>query len=270
MKRSYYLNILIISLLTLLTLSCSQKTPTQNNVSINAPQIPPGATLSIDFSMFNNSGTLAKATHTLSKNNYLAAAIRATMMKSSLAMDANLPVIALESLRTQQPELDQNGKYHWKCQCLYESQPYHFELVGREEKDQIAWEMYYSTDTAKNEQGPKALLFEGRSELAGNKGSWLVREKTEFAESGNPIKLDWTMFENGDRILAISNPTFNQKLIYSVLDNKVKIQFSNYPDDYNVEIEWNKTNGSGYLIVPGYNENQKAYWDENQDDLMLS
>ena len=103
-----------------------------------------------------------------------------------------------------------------------------------------------------------------------NEGFWVF---TDFRREGDPdvLRVDWTAASESDARLDLenidaANPDFGDELGYLTEGSGRSMEFFDASNDMTWDIRWNQADGSGSLMVPGYNGGQRSCWDENQED----
>lgn len=263
---------LLLLLLFLVNIGCEKKSPTESSKIEQAPPLPPAASMQVDFKLFNNSLAMAKATHTLAKNNWLNAAIRVAVINSAVAFGVSIPASIFALAASEQPKLDNEGKFHWIYNCQIGSESFSADLVGwiDVKSHESAWEMYI-TSTNHTPQLTKFLWYEGRNKIDGSSGYWLIFNNKQPEAKNELIRIDYDFITNAQRSLtfenvAQGNPNLGDKLSYQVTNTTIKVNFWDASESQNAEISWDSATGSGYLQMPGYNNGQKSCWDSNKDD----
>lgn len=262
----------LLLLLLLVNIGCEKKSPTESSKNEQAPTLPPATSMQVDFKMFNNSLAMAKATHTLAKNNWLNAAIRVAVINSAVALGVSIPASIFALAISEQPKLDDEGKFHWLYNCQFGSESFSADLVGwlDVKNHESVWEMYI-TSTNVVPQLTRFLWYEGRSKMDGTNGYWRIYNAKQPESKTDFIRVDYNFMPSDLRSLvfeniADGNPNLGDKLSYQVSNTTIKVEFWDASELRNAEISWDSGTGSGYLQMPGYNNGQKSCWDQNKDD----
>lgn len=275
MNRSFNIKALawLLLLLFMVNPGCEKKSPTESSKSDQAPTLPPAASIQADLQFFNNSLAMARATHTLAKNNWLNAAIRVTFINSAIALGVSFPASIFAHAASEQPKLDNEGKFHWLYNFQFGSEVYSADLAGwlDAKNQESVWQMLI-TSTNRSPQLIKFLWYEGRAKVDGSSGYWLIYNDKQPESKIDFIRIDYIfaatnmhslVFEN----VTNGNPNRGDKLTYQVNQAVTKVNFWDASENQSTELSWDSTTGSGYLQMPGYNNGQKSCWDANKDDI---
>ncbi len=270
MKRtSFKLVSIFLIVLSLLLVSCFEKDPVAPTES---PILPPAESMKIDVSYFQK-GNLDKTAGMLTKNNFFNASVRVGVINVAVVVTMSVPTAVFAAAASNQPVWDSDDlKFHWIYTLTYNQLTFKADLAGwlDTKSGEAVWEMYI-TSNATNPKLDKFLWYEGRSKLDNKSGWWLIYDSQKPSERRYLLRLDWSI-KGTENILTFKNVTVgnegeNDLLTYWVNAAEREITFWDNSTKQTLEIYWELTKGTGYLIAPDYNSGQKACWDESQNDV---
>lgn len=233
-----------------------------------APELPPVASMSMDFSYFGGENVGGRLATT---SNWQRAASLVGFWNGILAVNLALPVKAFQVAVSQAPSYDKDrGLWVWDYTYNFVGKQYTSELTGELKDSQVEWKMYIS------EQGgfQHALWYTGVMDADGSTGYWVLNyngdNPTEYLridwnktneEIGN-IKFTYTLngaAEYGSYIEFTTSTGTN-------FDRNYVIYLSNY--NITVDIEWSTVNGNGHIMDPYYYQDEVYHcWDADFMDV---
>jgi len=246
---------------TAIAAGCTEQSPTgPSGESDGAPVLPDAAWLAFDTSFF---GQTAK-NEALSKRNYTAAAFRVGILTLVADFVLTPPIAAFALAHSTFPSPQPDGSWIWVYTWVNGDEEVQVRLRGLATEEGAEWEMRI-TDLA--EETENELWFDGETEDDGHIGSWTFYD---FQETGKPAvaTIDW---ENSGKTSELVFTDLYEhpgnELSYAIDGTSHSIDFYNKTDDESSFIHWDAVTGAGSILVPDYNDGEKACWDENQLDI---
>jgi len=264
--------ILITALIFLIGLASCEKNATEPPKD-SPPPLPPAESMSLNFSFFNPSPGQSLPKTSISKSNFLAAAWRILVIRTTVTAAAIVPTMVFAAAISQQPVLLEDGKFHWIYTVQDSNDNFSADLAGwvDQQNSEIVWEMYISSDT----HSPKLdhfLWYQGRSKISNESGWWLFHDDKTADTLVDVLKIDWQVPDDDHSSLVLTN--VNQAVSdYGDSLSYRKDVFENYLMLYdasksqNNTIFWNSNTGAGYIEWYDYKNGARSYWDENHNDI---
>ncbi|MBI5710657.1 MAG: hypothetical protein HZC42_10195 [Candidatus Eisenbacteria bacterium] len=268
-------------LLAAAALTGCSKEPTRpvSTPAAQAPSLPPAETMQFDFSFFEPGARLAAdrsalegSTAAQSKSNWINAAVRVAFINLMVADAFAPPTLAFQAAIHTRPVLQPDGWFLWTY--VWSDTGAHqvtVRLRGRVDGALVTWQLRVSD----NQAAPPVndfLWFSGQSRITNESGYWVFNELKE----GNEVevaRIDWINRALNDRELAFTNikagtPDQGDRLTYKVAGAIVSVLFHDQSESRDADITWNRIAGSGSLLVPDYNNGERACWDERQENMV--
>lgn len=263
--------------LTVPMLTGCGKEPTAPTAAQTAPAPPPAASVNFDFSFFQRTGgAQAFAAHpngveeTMSKSNWINAAVRVIYINLSVADLFTAPVQALNAALSTKPTLGEDGWYVWNYAFSDSGHNVSLRLRARVDGAVVTWQMYASDPQAQPALD-NFLWFTGESRLTNDRGSWTFNDR----RGNNTVavaRIDWDNVSTTRRSLIFRNietggADFGDQLEYRLDNSIVSVLFHDASASQDADITWNESTGTGSLRVPDYNSGLRACWDEQQENM---
>jgi len=261
------LGIIIIFSLSLVT---CEKEPTEPEEA--APELPPVQSMQADLSFFKTTPHSALNKTTLSKNNFIAAAARVVIINTTVILASVVPTAVLAAALSQQPKLQEDGKWHWIFTAEEGLNTFSVDLAGWIDTPnaEAVWEVYISSNTHTPDLD-HFLWYHGRSKIGNKEGWWIFHDDKSPDSLIEVIKIDWEITDENDSELIFTNvkessSDYGDYLKYGIeLSDRFLIYFDASESRTNT-IYWNAETRAGYIEWFDYNDGAKSYWDENLDD----
>jgi len=261
------LGVLIIFLLGLTT---CEKEPTEPEDV--APQLPPVQSIQADLSFFKTNPNLILNKTTLSKNNYIAAAVRVLFINTTVILASVVPTAVLAAALSKQPTLKEDGKWHWIFTAEEGLNTFSVDLAGWIDTPnvEVVWEVYISSNTHTPDLD-HFLWYQGRSKIGNKEGWWIFHDDKSPDSLVEVIRVDWEIPDENESeliftIVKESIDEYEDYLKYGIeLTDRFLIYFDKSENRTNT-IYWNAETRAGYIEWFDYNDGAKSYWDENLDD----
>jgi len=236
------------------------------------PALPPVESMQFDLSLFNSPSNNSLAKTAVSKQNFAAAALRVLFIKTAVTFAAIVPTAVFAAAISQEPVLQEDGKFHWIYMVQNGTNTFSADLAGwiDMQTTEIVWEMYVSSNTHSPELD-QFLWYEGRSNLGNEEGWWLFYDDKSPDSLLEVLKIDWQIPDVNHRELILSNVNqswegFGDSLTYTMEMNENFLIFFDASENQTSTIFWDAQTGAGFIEWFDYKEGTKSYWDENQDD----
>ncbi len=112
------------------------------------------------------------------------------------------------------------------------------------------------------------LWVAGSHDLDLSEGTWTLNNPKSEVSDKAMVDISWTYESDTDRTLTVKNVQDGDEgeddaFKITVLGDQRLLEFTDADDNSVVaDIEWNAKTGAGSIQVPGYNEGNKACWDD--------
>jgi hypothetical protein len=159
-------------LIITLVIGCDKETVTEPKEE--PPTLPPIETFVMEYSDFQNSGSMTKSAQNqmiLSKNNWGWSALNVAVWNTIITVGLAVPVAAyVNSFSDDTPERQEDGTWVWTKNYKILNVNYTAELQGKMDGDGVEWKMYISQENGSQE----FLWFTGVSDHLAKEGSWVL------------------------------------------------------------------------------------------------
>jgi hypothetical protein len=250
---------------------CSKDSNPANSTA-EPPELPPAQSMSFDLSTFSTNSA-GKQAVVLSKNNFANAASRAILINTVVIAALAIPAATLAAALSQQPALEQDGKFHWIYQTTTKGFNLEADLAGHIDiqAKRIIWEMFITCNNA-GLQLDNFKWYEGFVNLENSEGEWTIYDFTQPDSSVKVATINWIYNNREDAQTIFKNiyegaEGYGDTLTYSVDGKDCQIVYVDKSADETAIIAWNSETTAGYLQVPHYNDGQPAYWNEDRNDI---
>ncbi len=249
--------------------------------SVQPPTLPEAARLTVDLAFFDAAAPYAAATTRdpagelrlvgsllpQAKENFVAAYLRATVIRAWTGLALAPPVTAVAVALGQTPQRQPDGSWLWVYTHVYGDQEWQLRLRGAEQPEGVDWELRV---TVPGGPAPVAdgLWFAGSTWNEGAGGFWTFHDPTL---TGDPevATVAWGIdgLTETLTLTALSGEDAGDELAFDVTGPEREIRYRDDSAGQTWHIRWNEETGAGSLQVPDYNSGQPACWDGNQDDV---
>jgi hypothetical protein len=115
--------------------------------------------------------------------------------------------------------------------------------------------------------------YTGESILDNTSGSWLFYDYLVPDSAKELAKIEWVVTGADNAELIISNlevegSNAGDVLTYDVEGTTALISFYDASEDIIADITWDLVTIAGSILVPNYNNGERAFWDENKQDIV--
>jgi len=271
MNREYFRFVFIILLTAcFLIMSCTE-TPVENEET--PPVMPSAETMTIDLSLFGNSGaqSAAKAGIPESKLNFGAAALTLSVVNITLALHLAIPVVLWGTALSQDPVLATDGKFHWIYSAETGWVTYEADLAGwvDVENPSVHWEMGVTQSVLHLDD---FIWYDGSCNITATEGSWRFFDYRQPDQPVQVVRIDWQIQDETHRLLEFENvfqgdANLGDVLSYQIDGDTARVQYFDHSENVTAKIIWSLNTHAGYLQFPNYHDGIPAHWNENLDDV---
>lgn len=262
------LGIMIIFMISMVT---CEKEPTEPEEV--APELPPVQSLQADLSFFQTSPNFALKKTSLSKTNFINAAARVALINATVVIVSVVPTAVLAAALSQQPSLQEDGKWHWVFTAEEGLNTFSVDLAGWIDTPnaEVVWEIYLTSNTHSPDLD-NFLWYYGRAKISNKEGWWIFHDDKSPDTLKEVIKVDWQITDETDSELIFTNVNESSDengdyLKYGIeLSDRFLIYFDASKSQNNT-IYWNAETKAGYIEWFDHNSGEKSYWDENLNDM---
>lgn len=235
------------------------------------PQLPPDSSMTMDFSAFGGGkaapGLLLPGTH------YINAATRVLLLDAAVIIALAPPAAVFKNARSVTPVPQDDGSWLWSYTSIFLGIEYEANLTGWLAGNQVAWSMRITTDSLKTPL-EDFKWYEGESALDNKSGTWRFFDAANSDESNQIGTIEWSVQDVDKAEIVFSNtnpkdPNFGDTLLYSIEGTTALISFYDASEDLTGEIEWDIETIAGSIKVPYYNNGERAYWDEEKQNVNI-
>lgn len=235
------------------------------------PQVPPAATMSMDFSEFSDQQKTQSQNQ--SAGHFRRAVGTAVIMKTVADLNLAIPRALLKAANKAEPEFNDEGQWEWNYVKNTDDKNFSVRLLAdRESEDQINWSFYVTNSRLGLENH---LFFNGTTNSDGSQGVWSYYrlENTDGREQVSEI--EWTVNGEDDVELRLEvtsdrNDRQGDYLEY-MFDGTIKsVAYYDNSEDQEVRLQINVDSKVGFIIAPDYNDGNKACWDDDFQDVSCS
>lgn len=251
----------------LLVVSCSDDPASSKPAQ--QPNLPPAASMIIDFSSLTNPGSAPKMAQ--AGVNYLNAVARLAVINGTVVVVLSAPAAVFAAAVSQTPTAGSDGAYHWQYTTTANGIAFTADLTGSIDArtQESLWEMRVSAPSVGL---TNFLWYDGRAKLNNSSGYWEFYDPAQPDTKVNVLHLDWTYASATNATLSFevvkeSAPEKGDTLDYTLAGNIFTVKIFDASTAENLEISWDRTTTAGYLIAPNYNGGQKACWDSTRADV---
>jgi hypothetical protein len=247
---------------------CSSNNDNEDNAT--PPSLPPDSSLTMDLSTFGG-GKMAPASQNPGKN-FNNAAIRVLFLDAGIVVALLPATTVFKAAKSVEPIKQDDGSWLWSYKTLFLGQNYEANLTASFEPDSVIWTMKVTNPTFK----PPLKNFQwyvGESALNNSNGNWQFFDPATPDQATEIGSIDWTVksLTKGDIAFSAKNPKnqiFGDKATYSIDGTTALVTYFDSSANIMAEVTWDTFTTAGSLKVPDYNSGNRAYWDENKQDIV--
>lgn len=260
--------VLAILLLTA-TAACSDD-PTSPDAG-NPPELPPLTTMTGDFSLFGSQSQSASPralSAEASNTNFANAALRVFAAQVVTTATLAVPVAVFAATANNTPTFEDDGLWHWRFTAMHGGETYVSHLSGSIQGEDVVWTMRVTSPTH-DPALDEFVWYGGVGRVDRSSGTWTFYDPSSPSSPTALLTIDWTHVSATDhswQATVESGDGLGDVLSATVDGSDRLLTYRDASEDTLVEIYWNASDGSGYIIAPGYNGGVQACWDTNQED----
>lgn len=258
---------------------CGKQPASPAKSASDAPAVPPASSMNFDFNNFFDQHGAAEvhAAHpngvdaTAAKSNWINAVTRVVYINLTVADLFAAPALALQAALHTEPVLGDDGWFTWTFSFTDNGHDVTLRLRGRIDGAIVTWRMLV-TDPQATPAMQDFVWFTGETRLQNDRGFWIFNDRRN-GEAVAVARIDWNSVSERDRSLSFRNvetgsADFGDQLEYRVADAIASITFLDASTQASFDITWNELDGTGSLMVPDYNNGERACWDEHQENCV--
>jgi len=250
----------------LLMSACSDGPSTVND---EPPQLPPAASMEIDFSSLIG-GQQSSSTAGRAIDNYIQAIYRAGSLENLIDRNLSQPRRLLAAAHDASAELNADQQWQWEYETAIDSVSFGNRAVAeRITASVVNWSFFVTSERINAEN---RLYFSGTSTGNGQEGSWTIHRLSNAAEGDPAARVDWQAGESDNmslqlQILTNEHGSVGDSLSYSTDGPNKTVAYYDASSGRSVTTQWDTTSQAGYIIAPGVNNGERACWDENLQNV---
>ncbi|MEK7399438.1 MAG: hypothetical protein AAB116_21055 [Candidatus Poribacteria bacterium] len=259
---------LITSLICPSFIGCGSDNDNEDNTT--PPSLPPDSSLTMDLTTFGGE-KMAPASQAPGKN-FSNASIRVLFLDVGIVIALLPATTVFKAAKSVEPVKQDDGSWLWSYKTPFLGQTYEANLTASLEPDKVVWTMKVTNPTFKTPL-KNFQWYVGESALNNSNGSW------QFFDPATPDKvteigsIEWTVksLTKGEIAFSAKNPNnqiFGDKATYSIDGTTVLVTYFDSSAKITAEVTWDTVTTAGSLKVPDYNSGNRAYWDENKQDIV--
>ena len=236
----------------------------------STPPLPATTSMAVDFSLFASGGGAANAAGT--QLHFGNAALRVLAAQFVTVVHLAAPTAVFAVAANNVPSFE-DGRWHWRYTTSYQGQPWSADLSGVVSGSDVNWDMRI---TAPNHNPPlnEFLWYGGTSRVDGTSGTWRFYDP-QSSSSSEVVRIDWehqSLTDHSATITVTGSGLDNtgDRLTAEVDGASRYLTWFDASENATVDIFWDASTGSGYIMATGYNGGLKSCWDNNQNDVACS
>jgi len=239
------------------------------------PELPPQTSMSGDFSLFGSSSALQAelaAQANATSHNFANAAIRVLAAQAATVIVLAVPVATFAAAANNTPTFEDDDRWHWRFTTVQGGHTYTAHLSGAAQGSMVNWDMRITSPTH-SPPLEEFVWYGGQGQVDHTSGTWTFYDPATPASSNAVLRIDWTHVDwndHGWEATALSGAANGDVFTSSVDGDDRMITYHDVSEQNFMEIYWNASDGSGYLIAPHFNGGVKACWDASQQDVICS
>ncbi|MEW4923205.1 hypothetical protein [Algibacter sp. 2305UL17-15] len=272
---------MILSLIVLA--SCS--TDNEGNDNLVAPNLPPEASMVMDFNTFNgqaSKSTENKFTLPPDKSNWLYSSVVVGVWHTALVTTLAVPVASFQTAFRHKAEYKGNAVWEWKYTVDGFTSQYAARLTGELVGNEVLWKMYITKSGI--DAFDEFMWFSGTSKVDGKSGHWMLNHSAAYPE--NMLRIDWAV--EGEEIGNIKytyvrelnnereTDTFkNSAITYGLQAGDYDAFYDVYVYDNNsknfvsADMEWHRTNHNGRVKAEyHFGDTDWHCWDNKGENVV--
>ncbi len=244
------------------------------------PPLPPEGSMRIELALFEGGENLAtdegKADGVGPKANFNNAAIRVWWLNTAIALNLAVPVVTFAAALSDNPSYA-DGEWLWDFSTKTNDGKEVSAVLrgwfdgGLKEGIFLNLEMKVTCETCKVPT-EDYIWYTGRFNTAGTDGHWQFFNPEIAQEDQTFIKIEYDVTDDTHKSLIFTNlrtdghEDAGDIIEYSVDGDTAHVSVHDEDKALDYTTEWSLSDGTGWLIVPDFNEGEKACWDGAQQN----
>lgn len=234
-----------------------------------APPLPPDASMSMDLSAFGG-GKMAPGQQPPGKN-FKNAALRVLLLDVAIVIVLSPAVTVFKAAKSVEPVKQDDGSWLWSYTMTILGQKYTANLTSQLEPSKVLWSMRVTNPLFKVPLD-NFEWYTGETALDNSSGNWRFFDYNTPDMANEIGTIEWSV-----QVLAESKIVFSSKnpqsqnygdiVTYSVEGTNALITFFDASENITAEVTWDLVTIAGSIKVPNYNNGERAYWNENKQDV---
>lgn len=269
-KNNTHLLMLFVGLL--LVNACSDSVSSSKEPDPLSPTLPIVESMTLDLSTFDEGMGSQDDNSNTEYRNFNNAVFLVSLISPVVNWSFGLPRKIFETAKNIDANLNGRDEWVWNYSKIANQERYEVRLVGRRQNASTFYWECYVTNTDRNIED--FLFFKGTSNNSGNEGAWTFYDIITLNDQDPEIETTWSVQENSAflslEVLGEENEYKGDTIDYSFDGTLKNVVFYNVQLDQTSEIQWNVETLAGYLIMPNYNNGEKACWDSNFQNVACS
>ena len=259
---------LVLGLMSGGFMGCSETDDDDDDDISNAPPLPPDASMSIDLTAFNGDKMAPSAL--APGANFNNAALRVVIVNVAVILNLAPSVTVFKAASSATPVEEDDGSWTWLYTANYINHTFDANLNGSMEGFGTVWSMRVSCDSL-DVPVDDFQWYTGEVELNNNSGSWQFFDYKTPDTAREIGTIEWEVKDRDTSDLMFTNTDtesddYGDVLTYSLDGTEAEISFEDASENLISEITWDTITLAGSIMVPGYNNGERAYWDEDLQD----
>jgi len=259
---------LVLGLMSGSFMGCSETDDDDDDDISDALPLPPDASMSIDLTAFNGDKMAPSALAPGENFNNAIARVAIVNLAVVIALSPGTTVFKAASSATPVEESD--GSWTWKYMAKWLFHTFEANLNGRMEGFGTVWSMRVSCDSL-DVPVDDFQWYTGEVELNNSSGSWRFFDYKTPDTAREIGTIEWEVKDRDTSNLMFSNTDaesdgYGDVLTYSLDGTEAEISFEDASENITAEITWDTITLAGSIMVPDYNNGERAYWDEDLQD----
>ena len=254
----------ILLIVALFMASCSDA----NDQPGDPPSIPSTESMTVSFEGLNSSNKMntVQQTETNIAVAYLSAVAAGVILEANFA----IPKVLLSAAENQDAEYLGDGEWQWTYSASGNQGSYSVRLTAQTKKEEVEWNFYVST-TSTQVNWDDVLLFSGTSTYDGNEGTWnIFNPVTETQATSSSWELNESLAQVTLSVYDATGSEVISRIVYTATESTKTVLIQDLTEDTETTIEWDINTGAGSITSTGYNNGERACWDENLQDVACS
>jgi hypothetical protein len=231
----------------------------------DALPLPPDASMSIDLTAFN--GDKMAPSVLAPGENFNNAIARVAIVNLAVVIALSPGTTVFKAASSATPVEESDGSWTWKYTAKWLFHTFEANLNGRMEGFGTVWSMKVSCDSL-DVPVDNFEWYTGEVQLDNSSGSWRFFDYKTPDMAREIGTIEWEVKDRDTSELMFSNTNSESEdngdtLTYSLDGTTAEISYYDDSEDLTAEIIWDTITIAGSIMVPGYNNGERAYWDED-------